>query len=85
MPYIRQHFRKKFDKTLCKLENQIVDKGELEYIVFKLMLIYMQKKEYRYSNLHDVVYAVMHCADEFRRRYLDKREDMAIRQNGDIT
>jgi hypothetical protein len=26
----------------------------------------------------------MHCADEFRRRLLDKREDEAMFQNGDI-
>jgi len=45
---------------------------------------FMSTREYRYSTLHEAVYAVMHCADEFRRRYLDKREDEAMNTNGDI-
>ena len=38
----------------------------------------------KYSDLHDCTYAAMHCADEFRRRYLDVREDAAKHLNGDI-
>ena len=45
---------------------------------------FMSSRESRYSNLHDVVYASAHCSDEFRRRYLDKREDQAIETNGDV-
>jgi len=45
---------------------------------------YMQHREKRYSILHDCVYAAMHCADEFRRRFLDKREDEARETNGDV-
>ena len=59
-------------------------KGELEYCIFKLMKTYMKDKPSRYSVLHDCTYASMHCADEFRRRYLDKREDDAISENGDV-
>jgi hypothetical protein len=44
----------------------------------------MENKEFRYTTLHDCVYAVAHCSDEFRRRFLDKREDQAIQENGDI-
>ena len=44
----------------------------------------MKTKPYKYSDLHDCVYAAQHCADEFRRRYLDKREDRARKENGDI-
>ena len=85
MPYIKQEYRPKFDKIL----NQIPlmnDKGELEYCVFKLMRLYMKqlKRQYTYTFIHEVVYAVMHCADEFRRRFLDKRENEAIEKNEDI-
>ena len=59
-------------------------KGELEYVVFAIMKLYMRDRGYRYTNLHDVVYAVQHCAHEFERRYLDKREDTARKENGDI-
>ena len=83
MPYIKKEDRTKFDEHLDKIE-KIATKGELEYCIFKLMKKYMRDKEARYSNLHDCTYASMHCADEFRRRFLDKREDEACFQNGDI-
>jgi predicted MarR family transcription regulator len=83
MPYIKSELRKKYDKAL----NQIIEidnKGDLEYCVFKLMKTFMHTREKRYSTLHEVVYAVIHCGDEFRRRYLDKREDDARETNGDV-
>lgn len=83
MPYIRKQDREEYDVILNQLPN-IESKGDLEYCVFKLMKQYMQYKQVRYANLHDTVYAVMHCADEFRRRYLDKRENEAMEENGDI-
>jgi len=83
MPYIKQELRNQYDKILNQISN-IDNKGDLEYCVFKLMKIFMSTREQRYSTLHEVVYAVMHCADEYRRRYLDKREDEAKEKNGDI-
>jgi hypothetical protein len=83
MPYIKMDARVQFDEVLDKLD-RINTKGELEYCIYSLMLLYMKDKEPRYSNLHDTVYAAQHCADEFRRRLLDKREDQAIQENGDI-
>jgi hypothetical protein len=86
MPYITQEDRGKY----AKITNQIYDlekietKGDLEYLVFVLMKKFMSTREFRYSTLHEVVYAVMHCADEYRRRYLDKRENEAREKNGDI-
>jgi hypothetical protein len=83
MPYIKQEARIDYDEILNKI--QIIDtKGELEYCIFKLMKLYMNNKDFKYSNLHDTVYATQHCADEYRRRYLDKREDEAMEENGDI-
>ena len=83
MPYINKDLRDLYDKALKDFP-YIDNKGDLEYIIFKIMKYYMADREYRYSNLHDCVYAVQHCADEFRRRYLDKREDEAMQKNGDI-
>lgn len=90
MPYVTKDRRQELDYRFFSDKEKIegglehLTKGDLEYIVFKIMKLYMSKKEYRYSTLHDVVYAVQHCADEFRRRYLDKREDEARETNGDI-
>jgi len=83
MPYIKDTERKKFAYALLSMP-KIETKGELEYIVFSLMMKYRNSKEERYSHLHDCTYAVQHCADEFRRRFLDKREDEAREINGDI-
>jgi hypothetical protein len=59
-------------------------KGELEYCIFSLMVKYYAAREWNYTNLHDCCYAAQHCADEFRRRFLDKREDAARVENGDV-
>lgn len=83
MPYIENARRQWFDRVLNEL-SEIPTKGDLEYCIFKLMKIYMSTREYRYSTLHDCVYAAIHCGDEFRRRFLDKREDSAIESNGDV-
>lgn len=83
MPYIPQNERLQFNDVLNNLP-EMKTKGQLEYVVFKLMRMYMKTREYRFSSLHDCTYGVMHCADEFRRRFLDKREDKAIEENGDI-
>lgn len=82
MPYIHPDERMKY--VDLDLIEKIDTKGQLEYCIFTLMKTYMKTRENRYSNLHDCVYAAMHCADEFRRRFLDIREDSAIEENGDI-
>lgn len=83
MPYIPQDQRFDFDDSLLTLP-EFENKGQLEYCIFKLMKLYMAPRELTYSNLHDAVYAAQHCADEFRRRYLDRREDDAREKNGDV-
>ena len=86
MPYINQNDRAKYDIIMraIKSSNGIETKGDLEYLVFALMKKFMSTRDFRYSTLHDCVYAIQHCSDEFRRRYLDKREDEARESNGDI-
>jgi hypothetical protein len=77
--------RQKFTNILYDLSNiEIKDKGELEYLIFSIMQEYMRIREKRYTTLHDCVYAVQHCSDEFRRRFLDIRENNAMDINGDI-
>lgn len=83
MPYIKKENRINLDESLDLIKN-INTKGELEYCIFKLMLRYSSNKPVNYSNLHDTTYAAMHCADEFRRRFLDERENVAMNTNGDI-
>jgi len=84
MPYIKSEQRTKYMDGLTRLPT-MATKGELEYCVFYLMRLYMTDKRMRYSTLHDCTYAVQHASDEFRRRFLDAREDDARRENGEIT
>lgn len=86
MPYIKKSDRAKYWQVLYEIDKlpEIETKGDLEFLIFTLMKKYMKTKEYRYSTLHDTVYASMHCADEFRRRYLDERENFALKENGDV-
>jgi len=46
---------------------------------------FMSTRSYRYSDLHSCTYATQHCSDEFKRRFLDKRENEAREKNGDIS
>ncbi len=86
MPYIDKTQREKYKNLILQIQNlpEIETKGDLEFMVFALMQKYMKTRESRYSTLHDCTYAVSHCGDEFRRRFLDKREDHARKCNGDI-
>ncbi len=83
MPYIADEDRQQYDHDLNGIE-EIKTKGDLEYCIARLMDIYMKTRAYRYSDLHDCAYAAQHSCDEFRRRFLDSREDQAIDQNGDV-
>lgn len=83
MPYIQEKQRDEYDSVLEQLK-EIKTKGDLEYCVCQLMKVFMKTRENRYSPLHDCCYAVQHCADEFRRRFLDAREDDAMKSNGDV-
>lgn len=86
MPYVNKEQREKYKNLLIMVQNipEIETKGDLEYLIFVLMKKYMSTREQRYSTLHDCTYATQHCSDEFRRRFLDKREDKARQSNGDI-
>lgn len=85
MPYISKEDRQNYEELENMMDQTIIHtKGDLEYLIFMLMKRYMSTRDYRYTELHNCVYATMHCADEFRRRFLDKREDEAREKNGDI-
>jgi len=86
MPYVSETDRRKYEAIVLAIDllPEIVTKGDLEFLIFKLMKKYMKTRESRYSTLHDCTYAASHCSDEFRRRFLDVRENQALEANGDI-
>ena len=85
MPYIKMEDRERFLPAFRELASEPPKtKGELEFLIYTIMKLYMDGKERNYHNLHDTTYAAQHCADEYRRRNLDKREDDARSINGDV-
>lgn len=81
MPHIQPGLRPQFE--VIEHLPRIDSKGDLEYCVARLMVRYMASgRVKRYSDLHDCVKAVEHCAHEFERLFLDPREDEAIESNG---
>jgi hypothetical protein len=83
VPYIAPDEREYYDNVLNQLSS-IGNKGDLEYCIYKLLVKYMSNREFRYSPLHDAVYACIHAGEEFKRNFLDKRESQAKETNGDI-
>lgn len=84
MPFIAPKDRLQYDTKLNQIQ-EIKTKGDLEYCIYKLMLKFMKTRDFRYTNLHDCTYAAIHAGEEFKRRFLDVRENQAIKSNGDIT
>lgn len=84
MPHINEIQRAKYSIiTSLILDTEIENKGDLEYLVYQLMKSFMKTRESRYSTLHEAVYGTIHSAEEFKRLYLDRREDIAIKLNGE--
>lgn len=83
MPWIKPELRNKYLKILKQLP-EIETKGDLEYCVIYLAKKFMSTREFRYSPLHACTYAIIHAGEEFKRLYLDKRENTAKKKNGDI-
>ena len=85
MPHIKKEQRLLFKEITQAIDSNqfILEKGDLEYLIYYLMGAYMSKKEVRYSTLHDAVYAAVHAAHEFERNHLDKRENRAMKENSE--
>lgn len=85
MPHINDLDKVKYSHIIHSINTSqnIETKGDLEYLVYQLLKRYMYSRKVNYSNLHDAVYGTIHSAEEYKRLYLDKREDYAISQNGE--
>jgi hypothetical protein len=78
---IETESREQFDPALDQIKI-FPTKGDLEYCIFKLMRKFVATTGDLKS--HDAVDAAIHCGNEFRKRFLDKRENQAIQENGDV-
>ena len=97
MPYIKDYQRAYYDKYIRALAGKVqprdrraesdvgkVVEGEINYIVYKLMLSMLNRVEKKYSSYQKIIGAVLLAVDEFKRRHLHPYEDEMIEKNGDI-
>ena len=84
MPYIKKERRKVFDDFLEKLALEVQNEGELNYCIYKLASLVIDRKGESYSNLSMCSSAMEHAKLEWYRRKLAPYEDKKIEENGDI-
>jgi len=92
MPYIDPDRRKlpemvHLTRAIAKAvaSGAINSRGDLNYIYFYMARKYLDKKGYTYHPISDTKAAARDSADELNRRFMNKREDKAIEENGDVS
>ena len=88
MPYITKKDRIKFETSLSKILQSYIQEpfttGELNYLITKIIHMYIEEKGLKYEYINDVI-GVLECAKtEFERRVVGPYEEKKIKENGDI-
>lgn len=84
MPYIPKNRREVFDSYLEKIAKELENEGELNYCIYKLSSLLIEKIGESYHNLSLCSSAMEHAKMEWYRRRLVPYEDKKIKENGDI-
>lgn len=83
MPYIDKNTRE-FISDLIDFDNlMIADCGELNYMLTKICINYMDNHGVSYQTCNDIVGALDNAKDEFRRRIQHPYETIKMEKNGD--
>ncbi|MBU1003666.1 MAG: hypothetical protein KKE73_14220 [Proteobacteria bacterium] len=84
MPYITQDRREVFDEALAQLAAEVGNQGELNYCIYKLSTLIIERIGPSYEKLSMCSSAMEHAKLEWYRKRLSPYEDVKIRDNGDI-
>jgi hypothetical protein len=84
MPYIKPERRKAFDSSLEACAREIETEGELNYCIFKLSTLLIQRIGESYDKLSMCSSAMEHAKLEWYRTRLAPYEDTKIREHGGI-
>ena len=84
MPYISQEQRRKFDQELESLALKVENQGELNYCIYKLSRLIIERMGESYQNLSMCSSAMEHAKLEWYRKVLAPYEDRKIKENQDI-
>jgi len=85
MPYIKMIDRDRVDYITDAASNVgILNAGELNYLITRLCITFMNDNGKNYQNINNVVGALEGAKMEFYRRYAAPYEDTKIKENGDV-
>ncbi|GAB6175467.1 hypothetical protein JCM16814_03580 [Desulfobaculum senezii] len=84
MPYITQDRRDSFDDALRTLADNVTSEGELNYCIYKLATLVVERTGESYAKLAMCSNAMEHAKLEWYRKRLAPYEDVKIAENGDI-
>lgn len=85
MPYIDPPRRRDFDRALDKLNWPYVAPGDLTYLIYRALLLFVQKGgEANYERLSRAIACATDAAAEMRRQHLDPLEDRKRFERGDV-
>jgi len=84
MPYIKPEIRPRFDECVDEIALNISNVGELNYVITRLALKYVQDKGLSYSTLSTVVGTLRLVCTEIEQRLVRDYEDGKINENGDV-
>jgi len=85
MPYIKIIDRDRLDYiTDAASTVGILDAGELNYLITRLCITFMNDNGKCYQNINNIVGALEGAKMEFYRRYAAPYEDTKIIENGDV-
>lgn len=80
MPYIKQERR----EALLTNGHDMVGAGELNFLLTRLALLYIEQHGLNYQTINDIVGALEGAKLEFYRRVAAPYEDKKIVENGDV-
>ena len=84
MPYIKQDKRDVLDPHLVRLAENIASEGELNYCIYRLSCLLVDRMGESYDTYSLCGSAMEHAKLEWYRRRVAPYEDKKIRENGDI-
>ena len=85
MPYIKDEDKKiKLRDAVQSVSGLLSDPGSLACLVATAMDEYMKTRKFGWNDLGDCYKAVDLTTQDFRRRFIDAREDQVIVENGDV-
>lgn len=87
MPYIERSKRPSLDEALEPLLKKVAlgrTKGEMNYIITRLVLGWLRQRGQGYDSLSDVEAVLEDVRSEFHDRYTRPYEDKKRAENGDV-